>query len=104
MAGFALYHAVALAAGRPQDDLRVLKLVARDGEALVGLLAGVEAAALQSDLRRVSVRCQSGLGEAYQQLIQHGFRAHWTDLRMTLGGYAEPAIAEGAVVFSNWEI
>jgi GNAT superfamily N-acetyltransferase len=104
LAAFALYHTAALAAGRPQDELRILKLVARDGEAFERLIAAAEAAALAADIRRVSLRCQTAFGDAYLRLISLGYRAHWTDLRMTLAGAAEPPVAEGAVVWSNWEI
>jgi len=104
MAGFALYHTAPLAAGRPQDELRVLKLVARDGETFERLIAAAEAAARAADVRRVSLRCQTAFGEAYLRLIQMGYRAHWTDLRMTLAGYPEQAVPPGAVVWSNWEI
>lgn len=104
MAGFALYHTAPLAAGRPQDELRVLKLVATDGSVFERLIAAAEAAALGSDIRRVSFRCQTASGEAYLQLVHLGYRAHWTDLRMTLDAHAEPPVAPGAVVWSNWEI
>jgi len=104
LAGFALYHTAPLAAGRAQDELRVLKLVARHAEAFDGLLAATEAAALAADIRRLSLRCQTGQNEAYLRLIRLGFRAHWTDLRMTLATHPEAKLAEGAVVFSNWEI
>lgn len=104
LAGFALYHTAPLAAGRPQDELRILKLAARDGEAFESLMAAAEAAALAADIRRVSVRCQTAFGEAYLRLIHLGYRAHWTDLRMTLAGLAEAPVVDGAVVWSNWEI
>ncbi len=104
LAGFALYHTAALAAGRPQDELRILKLVARDGDAFDRVVAAAEGAALATDIRRISVRCQTAQPGGYLRLIASGFRAHWTDLRMTLATHPEPAIAPGAVVFSNWEI
>jgi GNAT superfamily N-acetyltransferase len=104
LVGFALYHVAPLAAGRPQEELRILKLVARSGEVFEQLLAAAEAAALAADIRRMSLRCQTGLADPYRRLVQLGFRTHWTDLRMTLAGYAEPVPAAGGVVFSNWEI
>jgi len=104
LAGFALYHTAPLAAGRPQDELRVLKLVARNLETFDRLIGAAEAAALAADIRRLSLRCQTALGEAYLRLVQQGFRAHWTDLRMTLAHHAEVLPAEGSVVLSNWEI
>jgi GNAT superfamily N-acetyltransferase len=104
LAGFALYHTAPLAAGRPQDELRILKLVARDGEAFDRVVAAAEGAALATDIRRISLRCQTAQQGGYLRLIANGFRAHWTDLRMTLATHPESAIAPGAVVFSNWEI
>ncbi|HXW96298.1 MAG TPA: GNAT family N-acetyltransferase [Gemmatimonadales bacterium] len=102
--GFALYHTAPLAVGRPQDELRVLKLVAEDEETFERLMAAAEAAALAADIRRVSVRCQTAFGRAYLRLIHLGYRTHWTDLRMTLEGHPERAVPEGAVLWSNWEI
>ena len=104
LAGYALFHTAPLAAGRPQDELRVLKLVARDGDAFERLIAAAEAAAIAVDLRRVSLRCQTLFADAYLRLIHLGYRAHWTDLRMTLAGHAEVRPMAGAVVLSNWEI
>lgn len=102
--GFALFHTAALAAGRPQDELRVLKLVAGDLDAFEKLVAGLEAAALAADIRRVTFRCQTAFSEAYLRLVHLGYRTHWTDLRMTLAQHAEVAVVPGAVVWSNWEI
>jgi GNAT superfamily N-acetyltransferase len=104
LGGFALYHTAPLAAGRPQEELRVLKLVARDGDAFERLIAAAEAAALAADIRRVSLRSQTAFGDPYLRLIRLGYRAHWTDLRMTLAGYGETQVPSGAVVWSNWEI
>lgn len=102
--GFALYHTSALAAGRPQDELRILKLVARNMDAFERVVAAAEGAALATDIRRMSLRCQTAQASAYLRLIGLGFRTHWTDLRMTLATHPEPALPAGAVVFSNWEI
>jgi hypothetical protein len=104
LAGFALYHTAPLAAGRPHDELRILKLVARDGETFERLIAAAEAAALAADVRRVTVRSQTAFGAPYLRLIQLGYRTHWTDLRMTLDGFGESPVPSGAVVWSNWEI
>jgi GNAT superfamily N-acetyltransferase len=104
ISGFALYHTTPLAAGRPQDELRVLKLVAEDGAAFERLIAAAEAAALAADIRRVCLRCQTAFSDAYLRLIHLGYRTHWTDLRMTLDGHGEPVTAATAVVWSNWEI
>jgi GNAT superfamily N-acetyltransferase len=104
LSGFALYHTAPLAAGRAQDELRILKLVARNLDVFDRLLAATEAAALASDIRRLSLRCQTRATEAYLRLVRQGFRTHWTDLRMTLATHPEIMVAEGAIVFSNWEI
>lgn len=104
LSGFALYHTAPLAAGRSQDEVRILKLVARHVEAFDRLLVATEAAALALDIRRLSLRCQTAQSEAYLRLVRQGFRTHWTDLRMTLATHPEQRLADGAVVFSNWEI
>ncbi len=103
LVAFALWHSAPLAAGRPRDEVRMLKLAAEDLEAFSELVDAVQAAAESERLRRISIRCQAAFGQAYSQLIRDGFRVHWTDLRMTLAGYPEGAIASG-VVMSNWEI
>jgi GNAT superfamily N-acetyltransferase len=103
LTGFGLWHAAPLAAGRPQEEVRVLKLVAEDLPAFDAVLLGVQNAALAEGVRRVGVRCQTVFGEAYSRLIDLGFRVHWTDLRMTLRGYEQP-VPNGGVVLSNWEI
>lgn len=103
LSGFALWHAAPLAAGRPRDELRVLKIVARDLEAFTSLLALVQRAAQEEQVRRrVSVRCQGAANGAYRQLVSLGFRVHWTDLRMTLHDAPEPETR--GIVMSNWEI
>jgi GNAT superfamily N-acetyltransferase len=104
LTGFALYHTAPLAAGRPQDELRILKLVARDAETFERLIAAAEAAALAADIRRVTIRSQTAFGAPYLRLVHFGYRTHWTDLRMTLDGHDEPQVASEAVVWSNWEI
>lgn len=101
--GFALWHSVALAAGRPQEELRVLKLVAEDQEVFARLLVRLEADAAALRLPRLTLRAESSASEAFQHLIDAGYRVLWTDLRMTLEGYPEQA-RSGAVIFSNWEI
>lgn len=102
--GFALFHTAPLAAGRPMEELRLLKLVARDPATFDRLFQQAEAAATSAGIRRVSVRCQTAYPEGFQRLVEQGFRAHWTDLRMTLAGFPEPRPPVGAVVWSNWEI
>lgn len=102
VAGFALWHSVPLAAARPKDEVRVLKLVAEDMEVFGQLIDAVQAAADAEQVRRVTVRCQTAQAEAYLYLIGQGYRVHWTDLRMTLRGRGEAA--PNGVAMSNWEI
>jgi ribosomal protein S18 acetylase RimI-like enzyme len=103
LAGYALWHSAALAAGRPADELRVLKLSALDPAAFRSLVEGLLTEARARSLRRVAIRCQTANRAAFAELLALGFRVHWTDLRMTLEGFDE-APAPAGVVFSNWEI
>jgi len=103
LTGFALWHSAPLAAGRPKDEVRILKLVTRTIEDLDPVIEAVQRAAHHERVRRLAVRCQSVFGEAYLRLVEQGFRVHWTDLRMMLRGYAPPAPTTG-IVLSNWEI
>jgi len=98
-----LWHAAPLAEGRPKDEVRVLKLVARDMAAFDAAIAATEAAAARLGIRRVAIRCQTRYDEAFRRLVARGYRVRWTDLRMTYEGYPEPHPTEG-VLFSNWEI
>lgn len=102
--GFAVWHGIALAAGRPADELRVLKLFADSIVTFERLLVALEATAAGRRLPRVAIRCQSGYRDAYRALIDRGYRVRWTDLRMTQIGRPELMPATGEVVFSNWEI
>ncbi|HEU4828071.1 MAG TPA: GNAT family N-acetyltransferase [Gemmatimonadales bacterium] len=102
LAGFVLWHSVGLAAGRPRDELRVLKIVAKDLDAFRELVDVVQGVAEEARVRRVSIRCQTAYAEAYLQLVSQGFRVHWTDLRMTLSD--RPERRGAGVVMSNWEI
>jgi GNAT superfamily N-acetyltransferase len=104
IAGFALWHSVALTRGRAADELRVLKLFADSHDAFERLVLAIELCAGKSGLRRVSIRCQTAYPEAYRALLERGYRVRWTDLRMTLTGYPEQALPQGQVLFSNWEI
>jgi GNAT superfamily N-acetyltransferase len=102
---FALWHSASLAAERTSDELRVLKLAARDAAAFDAVLGAVEASAAHAGLRRVAIRCQSRFDHAFRTLVARGYQVRWTDLRMHLDGYAErPVLEGGAVLFSNWEI
>jgi GNAT superfamily N-acetyltransferase len=103
LVGFALWHSAPLAAGRPKDEVRVLKLVADSLDTFDELLDRVEAAAHEERVRRIAVRCQSAFGDAYARLVDRDFRVHWTDLRMALREHPEPVVNEG-VVLSNWEV
>ena len=104
LAGFALWHAAPLAEGRDGDEVRVLKLVARDLGVLRKLVDAVESGARQVKARRVSIRCQTAYRAAYSALLEAGYSVHWTDLRMTLAGKDETMPRDGGVVLSNWEI
>jgi len=99
----AVWHSAPLADSRTRDEVRVLKLVARDDAAFDAAIAAVEAAAAKAGIRRIAVRCQSRYDGAFRRLIARGYRVRWTDLRMTYEGYPERHATRG-VVFSNWEI
>ena len=99
----ALWHSVPLADSRTRDEVRVLKLAARDDRAFDAAIVAVEAAAAKAGIRRVAIRCQSRYTEAFRRLIARGYRVRWTDLRMTYEGHRERHATEG-VLFSNWEI
>jgi GNAT superfamily N-acetyltransferase len=103
LVAFALWHSTPLAAGRPKDELRVLKLVARDESAFDRLLDALPPTAAAERVGRIAIRCQSEFGSAYLRLVHRRYRVHWTDLRMTLDGFAQRAPDQG-IVMSNWEI
>lgn len=103
LSGFALWHSTPLAAGRPKDELRVLKLVSANAAAFERLIHAVQLSAVSERVSRVAVRCQSEFSDAYLRLIELGYRVHWTDLRMLLQGYPQRSPGEG-ILMSNWEI
>lgn len=103
LAGFALLHSAPLADGGARDEVRALKIGARDLESLEGVLERASAWAGRLAIRRLAVRCQTVYAEAYRALIDVGWRVRWSDLRMTLDGYPERKPAEG-ILWSNWEI
>jgi hypothetical protein len=103
LTGFALWHSTPLAAGRPKDELRILKLVAATAEAFDRLIQAVQLSATSERVSRVAIRCQTEFTQAYLRLIELGYRVHWTDLRMLLQGYPQQVPPEG-IVMSNWEI
>jgi predicted N-acetyltransferase YhbS len=103
LTGFALWHSIPLAAGRPKDELRVLKLVAASQEAFDRLIQAVQLSATAERVNRVAIRCQTEFADSYLRLVQLGYRVHWTDLRMLLQGYPQ-RFPGGGVLMSNWEI
>ena len=100
---FAVAHSVPLVEGRVREELRVLKLVARDENDFDFLITVLADHARRSGTRRVAVRVQGQYREAYRKLIVRGARVRWTDLRMSADGFSEERAPRG-VVFSNWEI
>lgn len=99
---FALWHAAPLAAGRLAEDLRVLKLVARDLPAARRAIAAAEGEASHRGLAGCTIRCQTRHLDLYGQLVTEGWRVQWTDLRLTLEGFAE--VPPAGILLSNWEI
>ena len=100
---YALCHSAPLVEGRAREELRVLKLVARDDEALARIALDLATYGRKVGTRTVSVRLQGAYSAAYRLLVGQGAKVRWTDLRMTVNGYPEIAPASG-VVLSNWEI
>jgi GNAT superfamily N-acetyltransferase len=98
-----LWHSAPLADTRGRDEVRVLKLAARNAHAFEAAIAATEAAAAKAGIRRVAVRCQTHFADAFRRLMARGYRVRWTDLRMSFEGYPERPPATG-VLFSNWEI
>jgi GNAT superfamily N-acetyltransferase len=103
LTGFALWHSTPLAAGRPKDELRVLKLVASGPPAFERLLQALQLSASGERVQRIAIRCQTEFRSAYLRLIELGYRVHWTDLRMLLDGYPQ-RIPSNGILMSNWEI
>jgi GNAT superfamily N-acetyltransferase len=101
--GFALCHEAALIEGRLRDELRVLKLAVDDTSRLAPLIAAVGGYARENGIPRAAVRMQGDYPDAYRYLVAAGARVRWTDLRMTLAGYAE-RVPDRGLVLSNWEI
>jgi hypothetical protein len=103
LTGFALWHSTPLAAGRPKDELRVLKLVTASPDTFEPLIRAVQLSATTERVSRVAIRCQTEFSAAYLKLIELGYRVHWTDLRMLLHDYPQRSPERG-VLMSNWEI
>ncbi len=102
--GFAVWHSVPLVDGRASDELRILKLHAVDRDAFEQLVDALEVCASDAGLTRVGIRVQTAYADSYAVLVRRGYRVRWTDLRMTLDGFGEPAPPAGHTLFSNWEI
>ena len=100
---FAVCHSVPLVEGRVREELRVLKLVARNDDDFDALVTALSDHARRSGTRRVALRVQGQYSSAYRRLMQRGARVRWSDLRMTLDGYPELVPSRG-IVLSNWEI
>jgi GNAT superfamily N-acetyltransferase len=103
LTAFALWHSTPLAAGRPKDELRVLKLVAASPGGFDRLIQALQLTAVSERVNRVAIRCQTEFAAAYLRLVELGFRVHWTDLRMLLQGYPQRVPQDG-ILMSNWEI
>jgi GNAT superfamily N-acetyltransferase len=103
LAGFALCHTAPLVEGRVREELRVLKLVLADETFLDPMLRALCDFARRSGTRRVAFRVQGEYDALFRRLVALGARVRWTDLRMSLAGYAEARPAQG-IVLSNWEI
>jgi GNAT superfamily N-acetyltransferase len=103
LTGFALWHSTPLAAGRPKDELRVLKMVAASPAAFERVLQALQLSAVNERVSRIAIRCQTEFTRAYLRLIELGYKVHWTDLRMLLQGYPLRLPSEG-ILMSNWEI
>ena len=101
--GFAICHTTPLVEGRTREELRVLKLVLRDASSLEAMTRMLRDYARRSGTRRVSIRLQGGHEWAFKVLVSLGGRIRWTDLRMSLEGFAEKAPERG-LLLSNWEI
>ncbi len=103
LVGFALSHTAPLVEGRALDEMRVLKLVLESDALIPTAISALAELARRHHARRVAIRAQTEYPEGYRRLIEAGARVRWTDLRMTLAGFAEPRAASG-IVWSNWEI
>jgi GNAT superfamily N-acetyltransferase len=103
LAGFALCHTAPLVEGRVREELRVLKLVLASEDGVEPMARALRDFARRSGTRRVAVRVQGEFEGMHARLVAMGARVRWTDLRMTLAGYAEPKPERG-IILSNWEI
>jgi len=101
---FAVCHTVPLVEGRSTEEMRVLKMVARNESDFDLLVTQLCAHARVKASRRVAVRVQGQYSDVYRRLMTRGARVRWTDLRMSVHDYAESRPSNGGIVLSNWEI
>jgi GNAT superfamily N-acetyltransferase len=103
LVAFALCHTAPLVEGRVREELRVLKLVLSSESLLEPMVRALCDFARRSGTRRVAFRVQGDYDSVYRRLVGLRARVRWTDLRMSLAGFAEMKPEQG-VVLSNWEI
>lgn len=101
---FAVCHSAPLVEGRATDEMRVLKIVARTEADFDTMVTQLCAHARIRSARRVAIRVQGHYSHVYRRLMSRGARVRWTDLRMSMHGFAETGPAGGGIVLSNWEI
>jgi len=101
---FAVCHTVPLVEGRSTEEMRVLKMVARNESDFDLLVTQLCAHARVKASRRVAIRVQGQYSDVYRRLMTRGARVRWTDLRMAVHDYAESRPSAGGIVLSNWEI
>jgi GNAT superfamily N-acetyltransferase len=101
---FAICHSVPLVEGRATEEMRVLKMAARSEADFDTLVTQLCAHARIRAARRIAIRVQGQYSDVYRRLIARGARVRWTDLRMSVHGFAESRAANGGIVLSNWEI
>jgi GNAT superfamily N-acetyltransferase len=101
---FAVCHSAPLVEGRATEEIRVLKMVARNEAEFDHLITQLCAYARTKSARRVAVRVQGQYTNVYRRLMARGARVRWTDLRMSIHEYPESQPVSGAIVLSNWEI
>ena len=104
VSGYAICHSAPLVEGRARDEVRVLKFVAATDVDAMQLVTQLTEYARRCGTRRVAIRVQGDATRLYAALVARGGRVRWTDLRMTMAGYAEPAQPADGVMLSNWEI
>src|SRR2546422_7213261 len=99
LAAMVLWHSAPLAEGRPKDEVRILKLAARDERAFDAAIVAVEAAAARARIRRVGGRCPTRYAQAVRPLIAPRYPVPWAHLRVTPDRYSQQPPAPG-VLFS----